>query len=29
MEYEVRYYYPKSDLDKINKKLKNIKELNK
>ena len=29
MEYEVRYYYPKSDLDKINKKLENIKELNK
>ena len=29
MEYEVRYYYPKSDLDKLNKKLENIKELTK
>ena len=29
MEYEVRYYYPKSDLDNLNKKLENIKELTK
>lgn len=29
MEYEVRYYYPKSDLDNLNNKLENIKELTK
>ena len=29
MEYEVRYYYPKSDLDNLNKKLESIKELTK
>ena len=29
MEYEVRYYYPKSDLDDLNNKLENIKELTK
>ena len=29
MEYEVRYYYPKSDLDDLNNKLESIKELTK
>lgn len=29
MEYEVRYYYPKIDLDDLNNKLENIKELTK
>ena len=29
MEYEVRYYYPKSDLENLNNKLENIKELTK
>ena len=29
MEYEVRYYYPKSDLDDLNNKLENVKELTK
>ena len=29
MEYEVRYYYPKSDLDNLNQRLENIKELTK